>query len=61
MEEQEIFRFLKQLAETPGPVGREEKVQNYLESEWNQIGIKTKFDKIGNLYGEIEGEGRHKL
>jgi putative aminopeptidase FrvX len=59
LEEQEIFRFLKQLAETPGPVGREEKVQNYLESKWNKIGIKTRFDKIGNLYGDIEGEGPH--
>ncbi|MFX0087649.1 MAG: M42 family metallopeptidase [Candidatus Hodarchaeota archaeon] len=59
MEKQEIFKFLKKLAEIPGPVGREEKVQNYLESNWNQIGIKTRFDKIGNLYGEIEGEGPH--
>jgi endoglucanase len=59
LNEQEIFKFLRTLAEIFGPVGREEKVQNFLRSQWEKMGIKTKFDKIGNLYGEIEGEGSH--
>jgi len=59
LKEQEIFKFLKKLAEIPGPVGREEKVQNYLESQWEKLGITTRSDRIGNLYGEIEGEGSH--
>ena len=59
MNEQEIFKYLKTLAEIFGPVGREDKVQNFLKSQWDSAGIETKFDKIGNLYGEIEGEGSH--
>ena len=57
--EKEIFKLLQQLVEIPGPVGREEAVQNYLRSEWNGYGFETEIDRIGNLYGHLKGEGQH--
>ena len=57
--EKEIFKLLQQLVEIPGPVGREEAVQKFLRSKWNQMGFKTEIDKIGNLYGHIEGNGQN--
>jgi len=57
--EKEIFNLLQKLVEIPGPVGREEAVQNYLRSKWNKCGFETEIDKIGNLYGHLKGEGQH--
>lgn len=59
METSEVFNLLKNLAEIPGPVGREEVVQQFLSKEWKRNGFKTETDKIGNLYGRLNGEGPH--
>jgi putative aminopeptidase FrvX len=60
MKNKEILQKIRSLAEIPGPVGREERVQKFLETEWKKLGIKTEYDKIGNLYGNIEGKGKHR-
>ena len=57
--ENEIFPLLQQLIEIPGPVGREEAVQKFLQSKWSHYGFTTEIDKIGNLYGYLDGEGQH--
>ena len=56
--ENEIFQLLQQLIEIPGPVGREEAVQKFLRSKWNHYGFETEVDRIGNLYGHIDGNGQ---
>jgi len=56
--EKEIFKLLQQLVEIPGPVGREEAVQKYLQSKWNNYGFETEIDRIGNLYGHLKGDGQ---
>lgn len=59
MHEKDVFPLLKQLADMPGPVGHEDPVQQALEKEWKKQGIKTSRDKIGNLFGRVEGSGTH--
>jgi putative aminopeptidase FrvX len=59
VKEKEIFNLLQQLVEIPGPVGREEAVQKYLRSKWDSYGFKTEIDRIGNLYGHLNGKGQH--
>ncbi|MFW9778860.1 MAG: M42 family metallopeptidase [Candidatus Heimdallarchaeota archaeon] len=55
----DIFGLLKQLAEIPGPVGREGAVQHFLRNTWKEMGIKISEDKVGNLFGRLEGDGKH--
>ena len=59
MKSSEFFNLLKTLVEIPGPVGREELVQQFLRKNWEAQGFKTEIDKIGNLYGRLTGEGPH--
>ena len=59
MLKKEEFELLEKLLSIPGPTGREERVQSFIQTEWDKIGLKTKFDNIGNLYGTFEGEGEH--
>lgn len=59
MEEREVYDLLKELAEIPGPVGREEPVQKFLEREWGRCGFKVSYDRVGNLFGKRSGEGSH--
>lgn len=59
MESDKVYQMIKQLAEIPGPVGRENAIQKLIQQIWNQNGLQTSLDKIGNLYGRLEGEGPH--
>lgn len=59
MIKKEDFELLEKLVSTPGPTGREERIQHFIQSKWESFGLKTKFDNIGNLYATIEGEGEH--
>lgn len=54
-----MLELLKNLAEIPGPVGHEDQVQQAIEKDWKKQGFKTSRDKIGNLYGRLEGSGPH--
>ncbi len=51
--------MLKELSETPGPVGREESVQSKVEDYFKRIGLSVQQDKIGNLVATLEGSGPH--
>lgn len=59
MDQTELYDLLKKLCEIPGPVGREEVVQSELKKNWEHAGFKTRYDKIGNLYSQREGHGKH--
>ncbi|MBD3187894.1 M20/M25/M40 family metallo-hydrolase [Candidatus Bathyarchaeota archaeon] len=49
----ELFHLVKELAGTPGPVGREGPVQDFLDGQWSRHGFLTKRDRIGNLVGTM--------
>ncbi len=53
------FTLLSELVNIPGPVGREEKVQQFLANKWKASGLDVELDRIGNLYGRLNGEGPH--
>ena len=54
-----MYTLLKQYAEIPGPVGHEETIQQAIEKDWKKQGLKTNRDRIGNLFGRLEGSGPH--
>ena len=54
-----VFELLKELSAIPGPVGREEMVQDYLREHLKKYCEKIRTDKIGNLIATIEGTSRH--
>lgn len=53
------FDLLKKLSETPGPVGREEQVQNLVKGHLEKYCTEISQDKIGNIVASIEGVGEH--
>ncbi|MHA2176298.1 MAG: M42 family metallopeptidase [Candidatus Hodarchaeales archaeon] len=53
------INLLMKLIDIPGPTGREELIQHFIHSEWEDLGLTTTFDNVGNLYGTINGEGDH--
>ena len=54
-----ILDLLKTLSATPGPVGREELVQEIMKRELGNYCDKVILDKIGNLVATLEGSGKH--
>ncbi|MFW9954404.1 MAG: M42 family metallopeptidase [Candidatus Thorarchaeota archaeon] len=54
-----VFEILNELSATPGPVGREELVQEYVREHLKEYCNEIKTDKIGNLIATIEGSSRH--
>ena len=55
----DIFDLLKTLCAIPGPVGREEMVQEFIQDKLKKYCSDVKQDKIGNLTATIEGTGKH--
>ncbi|MFQ5884397.1 MAG: M42 family metallopeptidase [Thermoplasmata archaeon] len=53
------FQLLKELSEIPGPVGREESVQEKVELLLKTIGLAVERDKIGNRVATLEGTKAH--
>ncbi|MHA2295329.1 MAG: M42 family metallopeptidase [Candidatus Hodarchaeales archaeon] len=54
---EEEIDLLATLTELPGPVGREEIVQDFLKSYLDRLDFKTRYDGIGNLTATLEGTG----
>ncbi|TFG26278.1 M42 family peptidase [Candidatus Thorarchaeota archaeon] len=54
-----ILDLLKTLSATPGPVGRENLVQDVMERELGSYCDNIIRDKIGNLVATIEGQSKH--
>jgi putative aminopeptidase FrvX len=54
-----IFNLLKKLSETPGPVGREERVQSIMRDHLKEHCREVNQDRIGNLVATMEGTGEH--
>jgi putative aminopeptidase FrvX len=53
------LRLLQQLCAIPGPVGHEDRVQEFMASSLKELADKITTDKIGNLTAVIEGTGPH--
>lgn len=58
---EEDIDLLAMLTELPGPVGREEIVQDFITSYLEQQGLQTHIDGIGNLTAKLEGAGREMI
>jgi putative aminopeptidase FrvX len=54
-----VIDLLKTLSATPGPVGREELVQEIMKRELGSYCDHVEIDKIGNLIATLEGKNRH--
>ncbi|MFW9850187.1 MAG: M42 family metallopeptidase [Candidatus Thorarchaeota archaeon] len=54
-----VFEILNELSATPGPVGREVMVQEYVREHLKDISDEIMVDKIGNLVATIEGTTKH--
>jgi len=54
-----ILELLKTLSATPGPVGRENLVQDFMKKELGKTCSALEMDKIGNLIATMEGKGKH--
>ncbi|MHA1975155.1 MAG: M42 family metallopeptidase [Candidatus Hodarchaeales archaeon] len=59
MNNKDLFSIIREFTEAFGPVGRETYIQELIEKKWDYYGVKTCYDKIGNLFGRIEGSGPH--
>ncbi|MHA1791102.1 MAG: M42 family metallopeptidase [Promethearchaeota archaeon] len=55
--DENLFKLIKEACEVPGPVGHERLMQDFLANRWLKSGFKISKDKIGNLFGIIEGQG----
>ena len=54
-----VFELLNELSATPGPVGREEMVQDYVREHLKKYCEEIRTDKIGNIVATIEGTSNH--
>jgi len=54
-----ILELLETLSATPGPVGRENLVQDIVKHELGKFCSSITQDKIGNLLATLEGNGKH--
>ena len=54
-----VLELLKTLSATPGPVGRENLVQDIVETELSNFCEDISRDKLGNLIATMEGTGKH--
>ncbi|MFW9957603.1 MAG: M42 family metallopeptidase [Candidatus Odinarchaeota archaeon] len=54
-----ILDLLKTLSATPGPVGREDLVQEIMKRELGNYCEHVDIDKIGNLIASLEGNTKH--
>ncbi len=54
-----IVELLKELCAIPGPVGREDMVQDYVRERLKEFCDDIRTDKIGNVIATIEGTSKH--
>jgi dipeptidase D len=53
---EEFWDYFKQISKIPRCSGDEEKIRNFIKSEAEKFGFKTKVDKIGNLVISLPGK-----
>lgn len=51
------FELLKKLTELPGPVGYEDRVNQFLFERWQHYAHEIEIDGVGNLVAHIGGQG----
>ncbi|MBS3793896.1 MAG: M20/M25/M40 family metallo-hydrolase [Candidatus Thorarchaeota archaeon] len=54
-----ITELITTLSETPGPVGREDLVQDRMTDHFQRHGLEVERDKIGNIRATIKGTNHH--
>jgi putative aminopeptidase FrvX len=55
----DITELIATLSETPGPVGREDLVQDMMTDHFQRHGLEVERDKIGNIQATIKGTAHH--
>jgi len=55
----DILSILKELCTIPGPVGREDLVQDYMQNQLERYSTETHRDRLGNLRITIVGTEKH--
>jgi len=53
----ELFDLVKELTETPGPVGHEDPVQDWLAVRWARVSSEVRRTRVGNVLARIGGNG----
>ena len=61
MPESEVFSMIKTLTEVPGPVGREDVVQDWIEERWRGFASEVRRTKVDNVLARIGGSGERLL
>ena len=56
-----MLKHLEYLCGLPGPVGREELVQKYMEEQFHNLGWNSSKDSLGNLWVDIKGATGEKV
>jgi len=56
---EKVFDLLRELTAIPGPVGREEMVQEFVREHLKEYCNEISQDKIGNLVATLEGSSKH--
>jgi endoglucanase len=58
MDKETLFDLLKTVTEIPGPVGREELVQGFMEKKFSSHKCNILHDGAGNMVAHIPGDGK---
>jgi tetrahedral aminopeptidase len=61
MMQQDSFDFLKQLVDTPGPSGYEQKVQKVFRDRVNSYATDIRTDVLGNVYATVNPTGAPRI
>lgn len=56
-----MFDLVTTLTELPGPVGHEDRVQDWLADRWGGFAREVRRTRVGNVVARIGGEGRRLL
>jgi endoglucanase len=57
----DVFSLIKTLTELPGPVGKEEVVQDWIEARWRTFASEVRRTKVDNVLARIGGSGERLL
>ena len=54
----ETFDLIKTLCEIPGPVGHEDRVQDWIADHWSGFAQETRRTRVDNVISKIGGAGK---
>jgi tetrahedral aminopeptidase len=56
-----VFELVKELTELPGPTGREDAVQDWVERRWREFAQDVRRTRVNNILARVGGTGRRLL